>query len=82
MMWRARCFAVSRTFLTTLTRQRLLLYPLLVLLAGMAPFAAAASFPRNELVVTFDLAHSTLIGKALIHNPANRETSIALGNLR
>jgi len=67
--------------MTTWLRRGLALYFMLVFLPGMTPFAEAASFPRYELAVTFDLAHSTLIGKAVIHNPANRKTSIALGNL-
>ena len=56
-------------------------YLMLVLLAGAAQFAQAATFPRYDLAVTFDLARSTLIGTAVIHNPANRKTSIALGDM-
>jgi len=75
--------AYSSIFLVTATRlwQRLVLHLMLVLLAGMAQFAQAASFPHYELAVTFDLARSILIGKAVIHNPANRKTSISFGNL-
>lgn len=60
---------------------RLAGYLMLVLLAGVAQFARAAAFPRYDLAVTFDLARSILIGTAVLDNPANRKTSIALGDL-
>jgi hypothetical protein len=65
----------------SLSGLRMVGYLILVLLAGVAQLAQAATFPHYDLAVTFDLARSTLIGTAVIHNPANRQTSIALGNL-
>ncbi|MGE4340450.1 MAG: M1 family metallopeptidase, partial [Pigmentiphaga sp.] len=60
--------------------QRLSWLPLILLVVA-APFAQAATFPRYALSVSFDAAHSMLIGEAVIDPTPGQATRIDLGDL-